>query len=92
MGYNGPVPKGIWAFILKWTTTERKFCCGLFFCPKRQNGKNVVADVLSTEKTGGSLSEELGALPGQSSDLAFSRPVGAGANNFYIDREEKEIE
>jgi len=34
-----------------------------FFCPKRQNGKNVVADVLSAEKTGGSLSKELGALP-----------------------------
>ena len=57
----------------------------------QQNGKNVVADVLSAEKTGGSLSKELGALPGQSSDLAFSRPVGAGANDFYMDREEKEI-
>ena len=42
------------------------------------------------KRRAGACQKNWGALPGQSSDLAFSRPVGAGANNFYIDREGKE--
>lgn len=82
-----------WCFLSKWGImglSQRAFG-PLSQNGPQQNGKNVVADVLSAEKTGGSLSEELGALPGRSSNLTFSKPVGAGANHFYIDREEKEI-
>ena len=34
------------------------------------------------KRRAGARQKNWGALPGQSSDLAFSRPAGAGANDF----------
>lgn len=54
-----------WCFLSKWGImglSQRVFG-PLSKNGLQQNGKNVVADVLSAEKTGGSLSKELGALP-----------------------------